>query len=178
MTRPSDLFRREAFEFWSRQRGPVGVLRVAAPWVRWLYWMVLVLVAAGVTLTYFANIEQTTSGFALVDPQQRTFVAVLPAVAASELQGERPLRLEVHGPAGWQDVAASTLHVEAAEDADVQRAGFNSFPRPAILVTGVLAPDTVFMVEPSSARLTGRAVVALGSRRSLFVLLHGFEGAP
>jgi hypothetical protein len=178
MTTPSDLFRREALEFWSRQRGPVGVLRVASPWVRWLYWTVLALVAAGVTLTYFAHIEQTTSGPALVDPEQRTFVAVLPAVAASGLQGERPLRLEVHGPAGWQDVAPSTLQAEAAEDADVQRAGFNSFPRPAILVTGVLAPDTVFMATPASARLTGRAVVALGSTRALFVLLHGFEGAP
>jgi hypothetical protein len=178
MRTPPDLFRREALEFWSRQRGPVGVLRVTASWVRWLYWTLLALVAAGLTLTYFAPIEQTISGPALVDPQQRTFVAVLPALAGSELRGERPLRLEVRGPAGWQDVAPSTLHAEAAEDTDVQRAGFNSFPRPAILVTGVLAPDPVLMVKPSSARLTGRAVVVLGSGRAFFVLLHGFEGAP
>jgi hypothetical protein len=176
MNAPSDLFRREALEFWSRQRGPDGVLRVASPWVRWLYWAVLALVAAGLAVTFLAPIEQTTSGPAFVDPQERTFVAVLPAEVA-DVQDGRPLRLDVDGPGGWQDVAATARHVEAVEDADVERIGFTSFPRPALLVTGVLAPDAVPVPEASSAQLTGRAVVVLGSKPAFSVFLHGFGGA-
>ncbi len=179
MTQSTDLFRREALEYWSRQRGPGAVLRVGAPWVRWLYWIVLALVAAGVALTFFVRIDQTASGPALVDPQNRTFVAVLPAAAGAEMQGGRPLPLQVDGPAGRQDVAAAALHVEAADDADVRRAGFSSFPQPAVLVTGVLTPEGAALAEsPSSARLTGRAVVVLGSEQAFSVFMRGFQGAP
>ena len=176
---PADLFRREALEYWSRQRGPGAVLRVSAPWVRWLYWIVLALMVAGLALAFFARIDQSTSGPALVNPQNRTFVAVLPAVAGSELQGGRPLHLEVDGPSGRQDLAARALRVEAADDAEVHRAGFSSFPQPAILVSGVVAPGVADLAgTPSSPRLTGRAVIVLSSKRAFSVFLHGFEGTP
>jgi hypothetical protein len=138
----------------------------------------LALLAAGLVLTYFARIELTTSGLALVDPHKSTFVAVLPAIAASDLQGQRPLRLEVSGPAGRHDVAALALHAEPAEDGDIQRAGFTSFSRPAVLVTGILPPGAMSSVEVSSVRLTARAVVVLGSRRAFVALLHGVWAAP
>ena len=179
MTMSDDLFRREALEFWSRQRGPGAVLRVAASWVRWLYWIGLALVVVGLALAFFARIDQTISGPALVNPQKRTFVAVLPAVASLDLQGSQPLRLEVDGPSGRQYVAARPLRVEAANDAEIHRAGFGSFPQPAILMTGVLAPDVADQVQtPSSPHLTGRAVVVVGSKQAFTVFLHGFKGAP
>jgi hypothetical protein len=179
MTMSTDLFRREALEYRSRQGGPGAVLQVGAPWVRWLQWIVLALVAAGLALTFLVRVEQTTSGPALVDPQKRTFVAVLPAVAGSDLQGGRPLRLEVDGPTGRRSVAASVLQVEAAEDADVQRAGFKRIPQPAVLVTGALAPAAAAPAQtPSSPDLTGRAVIVLGSERAFSLFLRGFEGAP
>jgi len=94
---PADLFRREALEYRIRQRGPGPVLRIGTPWVRWLYWLVLALAAAGLTLSLVVPVERTASGPALIDPREGTFVAVLPAVAGSDLPGDRPLRLEV-GP--------------------------------------------------------------------------------
>lgn len=174
----ADLFRQEALDYWSRQRGPGAVLRITTPWVRWLYWIVLALVVAGLALTFLIRIDQRTSGPALVNPQERTFVAVLPAVAGSDLQGGRPLRLEVEGPSGWRDVPARVLRAGTAQDADILQAGFGSYPQPAILVTGVLDPDIADRAGMSPApRLTGRAVVVLGSEPVFSVLLHGFGGA-
>ena len=176
-TTPTDLFRREALEYWSRQRGAGAELRVGAPWVPWLYWFVLALVAVGLALTFFTRIEQTTSGPALVDPQKGTFVAVLPAAAASELRDGRPVGIEVNGPTGSQDVVASAGHVEAAAVAEIRRAGFTSFPEPGVLVTGVL-PGAADLGGTSSPGLSGRAVVELGSQRALPLFLNGVRGAP
>jgi hypothetical protein len=177
MTMPAELFRREALEYSSHQRGPGAVLRIGTPWIRWLYWVVLALVAAGVALTFVVPIERTTSGPALLDPQDRTFVAALPADAGSDLSTGRPVRLEVDGPAGRQDVTASVLQARPAENADARRAGFSTFPQPAVLVTGVLTPDAVVPTGSSpSPRLPGRAVVLLGSTRAASLFLQGFQG--
>jgi hypothetical protein len=177
MTMPTDLFRREALDYWTRQHGPGSLLRAGAPWVRWLYWAVLALVAAGLALIFLVRIDQTTTGPALVDPQHQTFVAALPAAAGSDLAQGRPLRLEVDTPTGARSVAATAQRVDAAEDADVERAGFSSFPSPAVLVRGVLAPGTTGPPrEPSSPRLRGRAVVALGSQQAFSLFVRGFDG--
>ncbi|SNR34618.1 hypothetical protein [Blastococcus mobilis] len=178
MTTSGDLFRREALEYRTRPQGSDGVVRVGAPWVRWLYWVVLVLVVAGLALAAVTRVERTASGPALVDLQAGTFTAVLPAAGGSELRDGRPVRLEVDGPAGRQDIAASVSHIEAADDADVRRAGFDSASQPAVLVTGVLARDAGASAETPSSRMTGRAVVELGSQRALPLFLQGFGGAP
>jgi hypothetical protein len=58
----------------------------------------------------------------------------------------------------------------------VRRAGFRSFPRPVVLVTGVLEPDAAALVATgSSPRLTGRAVVVVGSEQAFSLLLGGFD---
>jgi hypothetical protein len=175
VTTSGDLFRREALEYWTRPRGSDAVVRVGAPWVRWLYWVLLVLVVAGLALAAVTRVERTASGPALVDPQAGTFAAVLPAAAGSELRDGRPLRLEVDGPAGRQDVAVSVSHVEVADDTDVRRAGFGSAPQPAVLVTGVLARDAGVSTEAPAPRTRGRAVAELGSQRALPLFLQGFQ---
>ncbi|MGR6967852.1 hypothetical protein ACU610_25660 [Geodermatophilus sp. URMC 61] len=177
MTMSADLFRREALEYRSRPRQPGAVLQVGAPWVRWLYWVVLALVAVGLALAFTVRVELTASGPALVDPQARTFVAVLPAVAGTEPQDGHPLRLDVAGQAGWGDVPATVTHVQAADEADIRRVGFSSFPQPAVLVTGVLRPGGGATPATPSARLTGRAVVVLGSERAFSLVLQEFRGA-
>jgi hypothetical protein len=150
---------------------------MGTPWIRWLYWVVLALVVAGVALAFVVPIERTTSGPALLDPQDRTFVAALPADAGSDLSTGRPVRLEVDGPAGRQDVTASVLQARPAENADARRAGFSTFPEPSVLVTGVLTPDAVVPTGSSpSPRLPGRAVVLLGSTRAASLFLQGFQG--
>jgi hypothetical protein len=175
---PADLFRREALEYWSRQRGPGPILRTTTTWVRWLYWIVLTLVMVGAALTFFARIDQSTSGPVLVDAQKQTFVAVLPAVADEHLQSGRSVHLQIDDPYGWRDVAVRTLHVKPASETDIHRAGFGSFPQPAILLSGVLTLDAADLARTPSSRLTGRAVIMLGSKPMISVFLHGFDGVP
>jgi hypothetical protein len=172
----ADLFRREALEYWSRPRGPGGVLRTGAPWVRWLYWVVLALVAAGLALSLLVPVERTASGPVLVDPRERTFVAVLPAVVGSDVRSGRALRLEMDGPTGRRNLPASVVHVEAADDAATRQAGFRSFPRPGVLATGVLAPEAA--VSRAPPHLAGRAVIGLGSQQAASLFLQGFRAAP
>jgi hypothetical protein len=176
MTEPT-LFREEAIAFRTRQRGPGAVLRAAIPWVRWLYWVVLALLVAGLALAFFARTDESASGPALVNAPERTFVAVLPAIAGSELAPDRTLRIEVEGVPGRHGVAGEVFSAEAASEADIRRAGFDAFPQPAILVTGALTPDAQEAMGPSSSpRLSGRAVVVLRSERVLTVLFRGFGG--
>jgi hypothetical protein len=175
-TVPSDLFRREALEYRSRQRGPGVVLQVGAPWVRRLYRVGLALVAAGLALLFLIRVQQSTSGPALVDPRGQTFVAALPA--ASDVPVGRHLHLQVEGAAGPREIAGTVLRVVPADDPSVRRAGFGSFPRPAVLVTGILAPGAATRTGTSpGARLHGRAVVPLGSERLSSLVLHGFDAS-
>jgi hypothetical protein len=178
MTMSTDLFRREALEYWTRQQGPGALLRVGVPWVRRLYWVVLALAAGGLALAFLVRIDLTTSGPALVDPQQQTFVAAVPAAGVSDLQQGRSLRIEVDTPTGTQTVTGTAQRVEAAEDAGVTNAGFRSFPPHAVLVTGALVPGTTApTTSPSPSRLTGRATVTLGSQQAFSLFVHGFHGA-
>lgn len=177
MTEPAGLFRQEALDFWTRQRGPGPLLRIVAPWVRWLYGMVLVLTVAGVALAFSVRVEQTISGAALVNGQERTFVALLPAAPNADLRPGQPLRIEVEVLRKPRQVPAQIRRVGVADDADIRRAGFGSFPQPAILVIGVLAPRSSDLAGlPSSRGLRGRAVVVLRSERALAVFLRGFKG--
>ena len=82
------------------------------------------------------------------------------------------------GPSGRRDIAAMAVRIESADSAEVQRAGFGSFPQPAILVTGVHAPDLADPAATPPAPLTGRAVAVLDSQPVITVVLDGFHGVP
>ncbi len=152
------------------------MLRLADPWVRWLYWIVLALVVTGLALAFTARVDETVSGPALVDSRERTFTAVLPAAVNSELRTGHPLRVEVEGLAERHSVGARTLRVEEADDVELRRAGFDSFPRPALLMTGVLIPDPSNVAQLPPPRVNGRAVVVLRSERALTVFMRGLQG--
>jgi hypothetical protein len=175
MTERPSLFRREALEFHTGQQRPDGVLRVDPPWTRWAYWLVLTLLAAGVIVTATARTSETTSGPALIDVQERTFVALVPGAAAPELQPGQTVRLDVQGLEG-PPLAARTLKAEVADQAGVRRAGFPSSSQPAVLVTGVLGPHADVAALPSSPRHEGRAVVVLRSQRILDLFLRQLQG--
>jgi hypothetical protein len=166
MTRPSGLFRQEALEFHTGRQRSDGVLRVDPAWTRWAYWLVLALLVAGVMVTATAHTSETTSGPALIDVQERTFVALVPGAATPDLRPGQIVRLEVQGRAG-PPLAARALKAEVADQAAVRRAGFPSSSQPAVLVTGVLAPHADVASLPSSPRQEGRAVVVLRSKRIL-----------
>jgi hypothetical protein len=175
MTPPSGLFRQEALEFHTGQQRPDGVLRVDPPWTRWAYWIVLALVVAGVVVTWTVRTSQTTSGPALIDVQERTFVALVPGAASPELQPGQTVRLDVQGLEG-PPLAARALKAEVADQAAIRRAGFPSSSQPAVLVTGVLGPHADVGALPSSPRHEGRAVVVLRSQRILDLFLRQLRG--
>jgi hypothetical protein len=175
MTERPSLFRREALEFHAGRSRPGGVLRIDPPWTGWLYWIVLALLVAGVAVTATARTSETTSGPALINVQERTFVALIPDAASPDLQRGQLVRLQVDGPEG-QPLAARVLRAKAAGPAGIRRAGFPSSSRPAMLVTGVLAPHADVASLPSSPRHQGRAVVILGSPRIVDLLFQELSG--
>ena len=129
MTPPSGLFRQEALEFHTGQQRPDGVLRVDPRWTRWAYWLVLALLVAGVIVTATAHTSETTSGPALIDVQERTFVALVPGAASPDLQPGQTVRLDVQGLEG-PPLAARTVKTEVADQTGIRRAGFPSSSEP------------------------------------------------
>ena len=176
MTRPSGLFRQEALEIHTGQLRPGGVLRVDSPWTGWWYWIMLALVVASVITAATAHTYETTSGPALIDVQERTFVALLPDAASPDLRPGQLVRLDVPGLEG-PPLAARTLKAEVADPAGIQRAGFPPSSQLAVLVTGVLAPHADVASMPSAPH-EGRAVVVLGSQRILDLFLRQLQGTP
>jgi hypothetical protein len=174
MTERRPLFRQEALEFQAEQPQG-GVLRIQPPWVGWAYWIVLALVVAGVVVTSTVRTSETTSGPALIDVQERTFVALVPGAASPDLQPGQTVRLDVQGLEG-PPLAARALKAEVADQAAIRRAGFPSSSQPAVLVTGVLGPHADVAALPSSPRHEGRAVVVLRSQRILDLLLRQLQG--
>jgi hypothetical protein len=174
MTERPSLFRREALEFQASQPQG-GVLRIDPRWTRWTYWLVLALLVAGVIVTATAHTSETTSGPALIDAQERTFVALVPGAAAPDLQPGQTVRLDVQG---LEDppLAARALEAEVADQAAIRRAGFPSSSQPAVLVTGVLGPRADVGALPPSPRHEGRAVVVLRSQSILDLFLRQLRG--
>jgi hypothetical protein len=136
---------------------------------------VLALVVAGVVVTATARTSETTSGPALINVQERTFVALVPDAASADLHRGQLVRLQVNGPQG-RPLAARVLRAELADQAGVRRAGFASSSQPGMLVTGVLAPYADVASLPPSPRHEGRAVVVLRSQKILNLFLRQLGG--
>lgn len=175
MTPPPGLFRQEAVEFHTGRPRPGGVLRIDAAWTRWTYWLVLALLVGGVIVTATAQTSETTSGPALIDVQERTFVALVPGAASADLQPGQAVHLDVQGQEG-PPLTGQVLRAEVADQAAIRQAGFPSSAEPAVLVTGVLAAPADVASLPSSAPPEGRAVVVLRSERILDLFLRQLQG--
>jgi hypothetical protein len=174
MTEGPSLFRREALDFQASQGREGGVLRIDPPWMRWMFWIVLSLVAAGVVVAATVRTSETTSGPALINAQDRTFVAVVPDASVNLRRGQL-VRLEVDA-LERRSLAARVLKAEVADQAGVRRAGFASSAQPGMLVTGLLERHTDVASLPSSPRPEGRAVVVLRSERILSMFLRQLRG--
>jgi hypothetical protein len=172
MTTPPGLFRQEALEFRAGEPRPGGVLRVDTAWSRWSYWIVLMLVVVGVIVTATTRTYETTSGPALIDAQERTFMALVPDAAAADLRRGQVVRLSVPGREG-APLAARVLTTEVADEAGIRGAGLRPSSQPAVLVRGSVGPDA----DLSSPRQNARAVVILGSQTILDLFLRQLHGA-
>lgn len=175
MTDRPSLFRQEALEFRAVGLRHGGVLRIDSPWTRWAYWIVLALVVAGVIVAATARTSETTSGPALINVPERTYVALVPDAAAPDLRHGQLVRLQLDGAKG-RPLAARVLRAEVADQTGVRLAGFAPSSQPAMLVTGVLEPHADVTSLPSSPRYEGRAVVVLGSQPILNLFLRQLRG--
>lgn len=164
---PSSLFRQEALDFHTGDHGAGGALRLGAPWLRPLCWLVVALVPAGLLAAASFPVERRVSGPARVEPDA-TFVALFPAATAGSVSAGARLRLDRpagSGPPGAGRVTA----VETVGADEAVRAGFTPDGDAALLVRGVLDPSA----RPAGAARAGRAraEVSLGSERLLEILL-------
>lgn len=175
MTHPPGLFRQEALDFHTGSHRPDGVLRVDPAWSRWAFWLMLVLVVAGAIVVATTRTSETTSGPALVDVQERTFVALVPNAASPDLRRGQLVRLHVPGLEG--PLAARAHRVQVADRTRIRRAGFDGRPGPAVLVTGVLGPHPPLEALPSSPP-EARAVIVLRSRTVLELFLPQRQEPP
>jgi hypothetical protein len=175
MTPPLGLFRQEALEFHTGQQRPDGVLRVEAPWTRWTYWLVLALLVAAGILTATASTSETTSGPALIDVHERTFVALVPGAASVDLRPGQIVRLDAQSLAG-PPLTARVREAEVADQSDIRKAGLPASGQPAVLVTGVLAAHADVRALPSSPRQEARAVVVLRTEKVLDLFLRQLHG--
>lgn len=173
MTERPSLFRQEALEFQVARPGEGGPLRIETPWTRWLYWIVLALLVAGVVVTATARTSETTSGPALINVQERTFVALVPDAASPDLRRGQVVHLQVDG----RELTALVLRDEVADSGGVRRAGFISSSQPGTLVIGTIAPDVNAASLQESPRHEGRAVVVLRSQSMLNLFLVQLRGA-
>jgi len=167
------LFRQEAVDFHARGREAVsGVLRLDSRWMRWSYWITLALVAVGITLSVVAHTDTTTTGPAVVNGEDGSFQALLPATVAPQLEDARSLRIRLGGLRGGPPRSGALTRVQPAEDAEVRRAGLAQPRQPAILLSGRLtgAANGAASV-PARTNLEGRVTVVLRSERVLGVFV-------
>jgi hypothetical protein len=174
MTERLPLFRQEALEFQAGQPQG-GVLRIDPPWTGWSYWIVLAFVVAGVVVAATTRTSETTSGPALINLGERTFVALVPDAASPDLRPGQLVRLQLDGRRG-RPLPARSLKAEVADQAAVRRAGFASPSQPAMLVTGILDPHVEVGSLPSSLGHEGRAVVVLRSQSVFDLFLRQLRG--
>jgi len=170
---PGPIFRAEALE--SRARGadiPDVVLRLGAPWLRWLYALALGLVAAGVLLAVTARTPEESYGTAVVSEPGGQFAALLPVAAAGDLsRGGGPVTalLDV----STRPVRITITRLRLASPALAQQAGLAQPAQLSILLTGRLAPGTE--VRAAGDRVHTPMALVVGSKTVGSIVLGELE---
>lgn len=161
MTAPESLFRREALDHHTGSPGPGEVVRFASAWTVWAYWLLLLLVLAGVAATFVVRAEVSASAPVAVDVPRRIFTAVVSAPSRDQIWIGQQVRIELDDEAGgW--LAARVRRAQPADVVVARQAGFQEAREPAVLVTGaVLSPVAEL---PDVARVDGRASFVVGSQ--------------
>lgn len=92
------IFRDEAFDAYNSRGRSGDVVRVLPPWVRWSYWLLLVLMALGTTYMIVGRIDEYSSGPAMVRMSGRDDVTAHVSgkvVSVAVVPGQRVARGEV-----------------------------------------------------------------------------------
>ena len=175
MTKPSAIFRQEALEARAAgQRVSGDPLQANSRWLRWSYWAVLGLVAAGLTMAMLLHTEATATGTAVVN-RDGTFSALVPAAVMPQLRDARSVRIE--SVAGGDPVhsTATVTRVAAADEAAVSRKGLTALHQAAIMLSGTLA-NADASASIHHARSKARVVVVLRSESLMATLGRRLDG--
>lgn len=157
------LFRHEALVSHSGgSQDPDAEIRLAQPWLRWLYGLALGLVAAGIALILTARTAQESDGTAVVSAPSGQFAALLPVAAAPELAHARGLSV-VLGTSGARQVRVTGARVQLADPGPVRRAGLAQPAQASILLTGRLAPGAIGPPSRRNRRLVTSMALVLPS---------------
>ena len=167
MTELPSIFRQEALDARAAgQRVSGEPLRVDSRWVRWLYFVMLVLVVAGVAALMLVHADATTTGTAVVNPDG-TFSALIPAVVAPQLEHARSVRIEWVDGGNTVHATAAVDHAAPADDASVSRAHLQPLRQPAIMLSGALTDMESSASNRRQTDIEARAVVVLRSESLL-----------
>jgi hypothetical protein len=175
MSQRHELFRQEALDFRSRGREPArGGLRLGAPWLRWSYRAMLVLVVAGLAAGWLVRADASTTGPAVVDARSGTFAGMVPAAVARQLRDAHAVRLDLGK--GAATVAVKVSRAEIADERVLRRTGLPAATQPAIVLSGRLpsAPAAGGPARPQS-RVGARMTVVLRSERFGDVIVRRFK---
>ncbi len=169
MTGPDSLFRREAIEFQAGARSKVARLEIDRRGDRWLSWLLLALLFAGVVLGFVVRVDETTSGPAMIDLNKGTFEAVLPEAELDDAGSRLPVRLSLEGTHDQGTLTGRITSSETADDSGARAAGLPAPDQSSRLVTGTFAPIDA---GSSAGPRPGRAVVVLRSDRAVTVFIR------
>jgi hypothetical protein len=157
------IFRHEALVSHSGGgQAPEAEIRLAQPWLRWLYGLALALVAAGTALVLTARTAPESEGTAVVVEPGDQFAALLPVGAAPELAHARGLTV-VLGISRARQLSVSGARVQLADPGPVRRAGLAQPAQPSILLTGQLPPGAIRPPPGRSRRLVTSIALVLPS---------------
>jgi hypothetical protein len=175
MSQRHDLFRQEALDFRSRGRQPAGDrLRLGAPWLRWSYRAMLVLVLVGLAAGWLVRADATTTGPAVVDARNGTFSGMVPAAVGQQLRDADAVRLDLRN--GAATVAVKVSRVKAADERMLRRTGLPRSQEPEIVLSGRLPSRAAIGPPlPPRFRINARMTVVLRSERFGEVIVRRFK---
>jgi hypothetical protein len=165
MSERHQLFRQEALDFHSRGRQPTGGgLRLGAPWLRWSYRAMVVLVVVGLVAGWLVRADASTTGPAVVDAHNGTFSGMVPAAVAPQLRDADAVRLDLGK--GAATVAVKVSRAETADGRVLRRSGLPAAEQPAIVLSGRLPSGAAIGGRPPpQSRVAARMTVVLRSER-------------
>jgi hypothetical protein len=131
-------------------------IRLGEPWLRWLYLLVLALVAAGIALLLTVRTAEENYGTAVVSEPGGYFAALLPVAAIPDIGVGHAVAAELSGPTA-RKVSITGARVQLASASLARRAGLAPPAQPSVLLTGRVAANAL----PRPARGRTMTPVAL-----------------
>jgi hypothetical protein len=147
-------------------------IRLGEPWLRWLYLLVLALVAAGIALLLTVRTAEENYGTGVVTEPGGYFAALLPVAAAPDIAAGHQVAVELSVPASRQ-VSITRARLQLADATLARQAGLTPPAEPSILLTGRIAPSA--LARHFSGRTMTPVAVVVRSQPLGSIVVREFE---